>query len=200
MSFFKIKIEEQNEKYKSILEDFNLQQNLMNDIFNQLENFAKNNSNEQILIQLSTKNDITEINDINELSLQFWFRFNIMIDSYTAYIILSEDNNGIHILNHQKLKLLIPTLLTMYEHFNIESIISQFESFVKTAQKIKKIQKDILNEEFNFKSEYVKHFLKNNFLDKNNTKKIHFCFQKSTKNKSFERYFGFNTGNPFFFN
>ncbi len=194
MSFFKIQIDLQNERYKSLVEEFYLQQNLMNALFNKLENFANDNSNDPILIKLKTKNDISEIKDINELSLQFWFRFNIQINSYTAYIVLSEDTNGIHEISHQRLKLLSPIILKLYENFDIENIISQFATFVKTAQKIKKIQKEFLNVDFKFKAEYVKKFLKKHFLNTEDSTQLTFSFTKSTSYKAFLNYS--NSSNP----
>lgn len=194
MSFFKIQINIPNEKYKSLVEEFYSQQNSMNDLFKKLEEFSKDNSIDPILIKLCTKNDITEIKDINDLSLQFWFRLNIQINSYTAYIVLSDDTNGIHEINHQRLKLLSPLILKLYDNFDIENIISQFLTFVKTAQKIKKIQKDFLNVDFNFKAEYVKKFLKKHFLNTEDSTKLTFYFTKSTQLKAFLNYG--NSSNP----
>ncbi len=192
MSFFKIQIDLQNEKYKSLVEKFYSQQNSMNDLFNKLEEFSKDNSIDPILIKLCTKNDITEIKDINDLSLQFWFRLNIQINSYTAYIVLSEDINGIHEINHQRLKLLSPLILKLYDNFDIENIVNQFKTFVKTSQKLNKILKNIQNEDFNFKVEYVKKFLKKHFLTINENYQK-FSFKKCTANQSLEYYYDLNS-------
>lgn len=169
-----------NKDYIEIVNKFYLQQNKINQILNEFENFSISNSKNDISITLELNKN--KVNQIKELS-STWFRFVISYQKSKVYFVLSKNINEFKDVDHTSFKVINNVINNIYSTFDIEKIISDYLDFINLSKKINKIINGLENKEFNSKVNYLTKYLQKNFLFTQDPNYVHFPFTKSTSEK-----------------
>lgn len=194
MNFLNIQIDPILKETKlELFNQFDQEQKKMNNIINDLKQFAETHSNDSLTILFDTRPNQT-ITELNGLFSNFWFRFVICFKESKFYFVLSENTSGTENLNHESLHAFSQLLTTIYQDINVLHLVEEVQNFIKLARKVRNEINTIINSDDNQKFEYISKYLQKNFLIKNNSTNfnneymINFSFTKNLKSKKFLNY------------